>query len=107
MSVKSEVSADYTAAMLKRHGGKPVNHPFAIITGANNDGSIGEAIFNRIEADDGKAMTWAGDVTQPIEPGEFRSFNTLIMCHGVTHLDWFEDAPPDKVYDIFEVNLIG
>jgi acetoacetyl-CoA reductase/3-oxoacyl-[acyl-carrier protein] reductase len=29
------------------------------------------------------------------------------MCHGVSHLDWMEDAPFEKVKEIFDVNLFG
>lgn len=38
---------------------------------------------------------------------KFGMYNTLILCHGVTHLDWFEVCPFEKMKEIVDVNLFG
>jgi len=107
MSVKSEVSASYTAAQLAQHGKKPVRlPPRVMMTGDFRSGSIGEAIRLSLSAD-AQVESFAGNVRNGLLEGWFEDRDTLIMCHGVSHLDWFEDAPEDKVKEIIDVNLFG
>src|SRR5580765_4398278 len=106
MSVKSEISAAYTADQLALHGGKPIKlPPRALITGAHKAGSIGEAIYFDLKKADAQVFSFEGDVRNARLGCD--DYDTLIMCHGVSHLDWFEEAPEDKVKEIIDVNLFG
>jgi len=102
MTEKSEISGQYLHELNAIHGGKPYPKDLNIvITGAMKKGSIGEAI---------DALLNCTILFQDVRDGdwEFRKDdNVLIMCHGVTHLDWFEDASLEQVKEIFDVNLYG
>jgi NAD(P)-dependent dehydrogenase (short-subunit alcohol dehydrogenase family) len=38
---------------------------------------------------------------------QFPETDTLILSHGITHLDWFEDQPISRMEQMIEVNLTG
>jgi NAD(P)-dependent dehydrogenase (short-subunit alcohol dehydrogenase family) len=59
-----------------------------------------------IESAGGYTHSYLRDVREPPELIN-GPYNTLIMCHGVTHLDWFEDAPIEKLKEVVDVNLSG
>lgn len=104
MSIKQAVSAANLSALLEQHGHKKFPKlPSVLMTGTERAGSIGEAIARRFDF----ASSYIGDVTQDIDRRQLRGHDTLIMCHGEVHLDWFEDAPLDRVKAIFDVNLFG
>jgi len=108
MTVKSDVSSNYLTLLHEEHGNKSTRYPVKILfTGNQRLGSIGRAIQCAVYSY-GNQFTYKGDITQPIDKDQIdRTFDTLIMCHGASHLDWFEDAPLDKVKNIFDVNLFG
>ncbi len=104
MNVKQSVSSAHLSALLEEHGSKPLPKlPRVLMTGTERAGSIGEAIARKFDF----AESYVGDVTQPIDRSQVTGRDTLIMCHGDVHLDWFEDAPLDRVKAIFDVNLFG
>lgn len=104
MSIKQQVSAGYTNNLLAEHGRKPYPKlPRVIVTGAERRGSIGEAIVRSLDF----AELYDGDVTKRIDELQMVGRDTLIMCHGVTHLEWFEKVDLDKVKEIIDVNLFG
>lgn len=86
------------------HGNKTFDHnPSFIITGSGRQGSIGEAIgrhlYNR---------GWSGtynheDVLQHSSFPFHSNAQSLIMCHGVTELNWLEDAIDMR--EIIDINL--
>jgi len=74
-----------------------------LITGAHNANSIGAAI---IQHNAKHAWTRADfDVCDRSIDNDLEPFTALIMCHGVTHLDWLEDTPIEQVDHIIAVNL--
>lgn len=79
---------------------------WAVLTGDAKPGSIGEAIRLAIEDGAGFTHSYEKDVREPI--GVLSGpYSALVMCHGVTHLDWFENAPIEKMREIVDVNLTG
>jgi NAD(P)-dependent dehydrogenase (short-subunit alcohol dehydrogenase family) len=107
MSVKSDISNDYLAALHKQHGAKvPRVAPSIVMTGASRPESIGDYIRMRLEPIAFSTTLYNKDVRDEIRD-DWRVMDTLIMCHGVTHLNWFEDCTLEKAKEIFDVNLFG
>jgi NAD(P)-dependent dehydrogenase (short-subunit alcohol dehydrogenase family) len=113
MSAKSASAGRYAAWQKSKHGAKqwapPIN---AIITGDVRLDSIGERIRQTIVANGGVVRSYANDLRDPVELGNFNfsgsdQVNTLIMCHGVTYLEWFEEASISKLIEVIDVNLTG
>lgn len=114
MSVKSQSAADYLAAMKAEHGRKP--HACrangflglrVLMTGDGRPGSIGECIRIAVKARGAEVSSFPGDVREPVPLPLGRSLNALIMCHGVTHLDWIEEAPTEELLRVAAVNFWG
>lgn len=100
---KAEVSGDYLQELRRLHGWKqPSNEPLIFLTGAKNEGSIGNEIAGRFPHSVVKSNN---DVRS--HSFNFMDFSALIMCHGQLHLDWIEDAPEEKIKEVLEVNLFG
>jgi NAD(P)-dependent dehydrogenase (short-subunit alcohol dehydrogenase family) len=76
------------------------------MTGTGKKGSIGEAICNKLINADASVLTFMEDVRTGTLPKDGH-YDTLIMCHGVSYLEWFEEAPEEKMWEIFGVNLAG
>lgn len=108
MESKQTISNDYIRLMQKLHLGKsyPMDKKIAV-TGAGREGSIGQAILKNFRRESEDAEYADVDVTKELSPGWFTEYNCLVMCHGVTHLDWLEEAPAEKVKEICDVNLYG
>lgn len=113
---KSRVSWDYMTNQKARHAGKeirPVRR--VLITGADKSNSIGAAIEKKLQAcvyETARLEVDVRDNAMQIRAAILKSFegqlpDALVMSHGVTHLDWFEDCPEEKIRDIIDVNLIG
>jgi NAD(P)-dependent dehydrogenase (short-subunit alcohol dehydrogenase family) len=110
MGVKAEVSNNYLEKQKEIHGHKAWQPPiWAIMSGDRREGSIGEAIHRDIVAGGGKVHSLLGDIRDPdtFFPLATKGVNTLIMCHGVSHLDWFEDIPEGRIKEIVDVNVTG
>lgn len=108
--IKSEISSSYLSMMKSKHGSKPYPQTIkALVTGWRNEHSIGRAIYDRVKRLWGHCATFDGDVREwRLSDNEnIASFNTLIMCHGVMHLDWLEDVAYFKMEEIIAVNLTG
>lgn len=114
MSVKSEVSSNYLNAMKRQHGRKPYpEHRRILMTGDGKPGSIGQAIHEELKSRDEVlgVVSYHADLTvadsrHPIS-GDFLHYTDLVMCHGASHLDWFEDAPLDRLRYLVDINLTG
>lgn len=105
---KEQVSNAYVAEELRRSAVWPLPmERRVLITGAGKSGSIGEAIANRLRTVNNKVLHFQGDVRDDVDERELREFDTLICCHGVTWLDWLENAPIERVREIIDVNLTG
>jgi NAD(P)-dependent dehydrogenase (short-subunit alcohol dehydrogenase family) len=110
MSVKSIVSSSYLEAQKAGHAHKPFRDPPNVfITGAMRENSIGFEIAAMLSEDIGSIITYNNEDVRGdwLDLGKFEDIDTLIMCHGVTYLDWFENIPYQKAKEIFDVNLYG
>lgn len=107
MTAKDDVSRSYLDIQKSVHGSKLWISPVvALMSGDLRAGSIGEMIHRRIVRDGGQATSLRSDVRDK-EIVITRKYNTLIMCHGATYMNWFEDADMDKVQELFDVNVVG
>lgn len=112
MSIKAQKSGDYLAQQRTKHGWKPHRPPSRrlVITGADIEAkNIGWAIAESLAWEtkfyqlDIRHEEEVHDGKSPIYQGA----TDLVLSHGVTHLDWFEDAPAHKLREIIDVNLTG
>lgn len=109
MSVKSEKASSYLSDLREQHGWKGMPQTrHLVITGAGGpeSGSIGWAIA--------ESLSWLTsfhhtDVREEASNNRaiYKGATDLVLCHGVTHLDWFEDMPADKLIEVINVNLTG
>jgi NAD(P)-dependent dehydrogenase (short-subunit alcohol dehydrogenase family) len=107
MGLKDQVSKAALEASKAEHAAKrkpAVNH--IMMTGDERPRSIGEAIRHRAEFGGAHVTSLRCDVRDEINLGE-TNHDTLIMCHGVMNLNWFENASPKKMREIIDVNLFG
>lgn len=79
----------------------------ALVIGAS-EGNIGQAIFDALPHDEKHSIDVSSfDITK--NDGLFTTFlpDTLIICAGYSHLDWFERCPSAEARATFEINLIA
>lgn len=108
MSIKANISKDYLEAQKQQHGKKEWRTPVrGVITGADYDNSIGYKIYQEVDGLHSADIDVRNNSIDKLFLDNDKDINTLIMCHGVTHLDWFEDIPDNKIEQIFSVNLTG
>ncbi len=110
MSIKSKVSSNYLEAQRGLHGLKlwNPNHVRALISGSGKPDSIGETIATRLKGKGHNVKETDFDVRNiPGDPGRFEFFSALVLCHGVSWLDWFEDFSLVRAKEIVDVNLTG
>ena len=101
---KESISKNYIENMKEFHARKIFGSDRrALITGAERSGSIGEAIFLELQRHGITSHLYGRDVRDEYVHRE--QCEILIICHGVTHLDWLEDAPLEKTQEIVDVNL--
>lgn len=112
-NVKADTAKTYLTQQMNIHSGKVWSSKLdklIWISGDNKPNSIGERIRQRLLSLDYQVKSFFGDIRRDIEHianVPFESPHALIMCHGVTHLDWFEDVPNDKINEIIDVNVKG
>lgn len=117
--MKEEVSASYLETVKRNFGNEakvPSNqNRSALIVGTDRPGSIGRAVV------DGLANAEFSDVWAPPRQdfdvtriGQMKEWfhnhdliDTLVLCHGITHLAWFEDQLVEDIVNQVEVNLTG
>lgn len=112
MSVKASISSNYLQNLHIQHAHKKFRAPQRVMmTGDQKDGSIGNKIRTSLVNKHLTVRSFAGDVRNDSHymdhDDELKHTDTLIMCHGVTHLQWFESVSMAKVSEIFDVNLTG
>ena len=111
MSIKDNISKSYMDAQKFRHAAKPLaTHRKAIIVGAEF-GNIGDEILKRLRYDFEIEAPAIEDFDVTKGTGQYfmvrHEYDTLIMCNGFTHLDWFEDMSPTLIQKTFDVNVVG
>lgn len=119
MGLKEEVSSHYTETV-KHVFGNQAATPFfkkrrAIVTGATKENSIGQAIAHNFRVQGFESVLTPSpnglDVTNANNCWSYFQENynadTLVLSHGVTHLDWFEDQTPKDMEEVVTVNLLG
>lgn len=106
---KDQISRNYMEAMKAEHAVKPYkDFQKVYINGTHREGSIGEAILKML-----LESLKVHEVTEMFSDVRDENFfidqdaDVLIMCHGVVHMDWLEDAPYEKVKEVIDVNLTG
>jgi NAD(P)-dependent dehydrogenase (short-subunit alcohol dehydrogenase family) len=103
---KDAISASYMDEMKSLHASKPYRNVHSIaINGSRKEGSIGKAIVDKFKHNSWMVWELEGDVRTAVY--EFKGYDTLILSHGVVHMDWLEDAPEEKIEEVINVNLVG
>lgn len=110
MSTKAKVSNDYLHDLRIAHGHKEFRaRQNVFITGDGQRDSIGERIRRTVLSFGHQAHSFRGDIRDEKnwheQDAELKETDTLIMCHGVTFLQWFEKVQFKKVQEIMDVNL--
>lgn len=104
---KEEVSTNYMNKMKKMHGEKEeVVIKNILVTGSGREGSIGSSIIQRL-VNSGNIVVPFNDDVRNTKLKIHANYDALIMCHGINHLDWFENSPIEEVQKIFDINLFG
>jgi 3-oxoacyl-[acyl-carrier protein] reductase len=110
---KSEASSSYLSALQDHYGDvRRPSFPRVWINGTKRRGSIGAAIADRLDPRWGETDMLTEDHSDVTKHGHrldasLAQHDTMIVCHGLNHLDWFEDAPMANVEAIFDVTLTG
>lgn len=86
-----------------------------LITGDLKQTSIGEKIRQQIQqSHNAKFLSFSGDVRDQkciadyfAAAADLGFATDLIICHGVTHLDWFESQTEKLIKEQVDVNLTG
>jgi len=106
MSVKSEISSDYIQLCKEKFPSESKRSMHVWITGDKRDKSIGQAIRLKLDENWFRVTSFEGNVCFSRHKAP-RDVDTLIMCHGEMHLDWFENTPIDIIKNVIETNLQG
>lgn len=116
--MKEAIHKSYLNQQKILHGGKGEvhhNHRQAVVIGTEQ-GNIGDAIANRLRHSAGFKDVWTPsqqrlDVRSKVMCDTFfkahDDVDTLVLSHGYTAMDWFENMPIQEISLIFETNLIG
>lgn len=110
MSIKSSVAERRLQDLQLRHGSKTFRAlQNVFLTGDQKPGSIGEMIRHSVFSEGHAVRSLVGDVRSEQSwynhRNDLRETDTLILCHGVTCLQWFENIDMGKVREIMDVNL--
>jgi len=115
--MKEKVSASYLET-IKRNFGNEAEVPnprSALVVGTDRQGSIGRAVVDALSYSEFESV-WAPprqdfDVTSIGQMKkwlyEHELIDTLVLSHGVTHLDWFENQLWEDIVEQVQTNLLG
>ena len=106
---KEAISKNYMEQMKAEHASKPYQDKHVVsVNGWGREGSIGEAIVETLRKSEkvDHVFKLNGDVRKD-KIDYFGTMDVLVLCHGVVHMDWIEDAPKEKVKEVIDVNLTG
>ena len=103
---KTEIHGNYMEDLKRQHAWKSYpNQHSVLLTGDKRKGSIGECIRHNLKALSHQVESFTGDVR---DRADLNSHHTaLVMCHGITHLDWLEGQTSLQVDETIDVNLTG
>ncbi len=112
--MKEQLAGPYTERMMHLHADKPLPEKRnAIVVGAE-PGNIGFAIGGRLLQSGFNVLMVdrkTHDVREPRHVSEtlFKQpeCDTLVLCNAVTHLDWIEEQPPEKIEEVVSCTLTG
>ena len=107
MTIKNDISTAYLQTQRQHHSARAIRSPANVfITGDGKSGSIGERIRERLLQQQHIVLSCDWDVRSSWFT-DLQPFDVLILCHGVTHLEWFEATDMQAVQSIFDVNVVG
>lgn len=105
---KEKISGSYMESQKAIHASKKNPEKWNVFfTGAGRKNSIGASIYEKLEKNGHFVFSSGEDVVGGSFDFVHGEFNSLVMCHGVTHLDWIEDVSDEIVKSIVDVNLYG
>lgn len=112
---KEETSAEWLEDMSHDYGGliRRKDQGSALVIGSNKDGNIGHTIAGALRFRNGMDVADPPieelDARMSFETQEYLRqhgpFDTLILAHGQTHLDWIENQPDAKIYEQIDNSL--
>jgi NAD(P)-dependent dehydrogenase (short-subunit alcohol dehydrogenase family) len=105
-NTKAEVSSNYLEDQRKKYGNVPWNQDCnVLITGTRFPDSIGAHIATSLSSRGRFVKTYNEDLLTSSLESEELGYTALIMCHGATYLEWFENAPLEELHNVLDVNL--
>lgn len=116
--MKERIAEDYVQKVKHNFGNVaelPMAHQrSALVVGTDNHGSIGRAVVQALSTGMKNVYAPGKHEFNVLSPATMTNWlwqkddlDTLILCHGYTHLAWFEDQMNDDLRDQVEVNLLG
>lgn len=107
---KFALSTNYIEDMKREHPVEILLPQTVFVTGCDNEGGIGKAIASSLMAKGHfvrESTKEDLDVRDDTSSEYLEDCSALVCAHGVTWLDWIEDAPAEKIREIVDVNLTG
>lgn len=105
-NIKASISSEYLTQQRIKYGGNPWNQDCnVLVTGAKFSDSIGAHIVDALRSKGKRVSTYNKDLLTTNLEAEELGYTALIMCHGATYLEWFEEAPLFQLHNVLNVNL--
>lgn len=117
--MKEEIASSYLDTVKRNFGNVAellnTENRRALVVGADNPGSIGREVVKALSVAGFKEV-WSPkrtdfDVRRYAKMKQWLwdkpLIDTLVLCHGVTHLAWFEDQMQEDIEHVVDVNLTG
>lgn len=113
---KDQIHAEYLRAVKDGYGSFKTGDTesrSALVVGSNGRDNIGAAIANKLEREFFVQEVDASDNFDIRRWKDCRAvladykFDTLVLSHGVTRMDWIENQSPESMEEIVSTNLTG
>jgi NAD(P)-dependent dehydrogenase (short-subunit alcohol dehydrogenase family) len=100
--VKEEIHREYLKDIDRlRTVPEPIQRN-VLVVGSDRQSNVGNAVAVQLRNQGAEVSETGEDDTEfygnPIDG--WSQFTDLVLCNGMTHLDWIEDQPPDKIADV-------